>query len=183
MSDLERVESSETSQLVLISSLLRRNEIGGTAGCVLASRLSEDPNLKILVLERGQSNNDDWISRNPVASADPRRGGPSTLIVSQPMKYCNDRAIRMYVGNGLGGTSQINTLLYTRGFAADYDNWAAMGHKGWAYCDLLPYFVKSERSLSYPSSKHRGSVGLWMNRKAKLQFKVVEAWVFFSGPR
>lgn len=103
-------------------------QIGGTAGCVLASRLSENPEVSVLLLERGPVN-DTWLSRIPIFSSNILRsdGGASSWLC-EPMKYCNDRRSLFFCGEIMGGGSRINSMVYSRGTAADYNAWAAMGH-------------------------------------------------------
>ncbi|KAF7874309.1 hypothetical protein EAF04_002981 [Stromatinia cepivora] len=137
---------------------------GGTAGCVLASRLSEDPNVSVLVLERGPAN-DTWLSRNPLITSDPTISTfGATRWKCEPMKYCDDRRSGVIRGEVLGGTSRINSMIYTRGTKADYDAWAALGHPDWSYDKLLPYFVKSETSLDYKNSVYHGDTGPWITQ-------------------
>jgi choline dehydrogenase len=109
-----------------------------------------------------------------------RKGAPAAFIPSQPVAACDDSEMQVWVGEGMGGSSRINALLYTRGATADYNNWLNMGNKGWGFSDLLPLFIKSEKSLSHPSSEHRGSRGLWMNKKFYTSpFKTYQASVFY----
>ena len=138
------------------------NEIspGGTAGCVLAARLSEDPNVSVLVLERGTAN-DTFMAKIPLASSNILDA--STGAVSwncEPMKYCDNRQSLVFRGEVLGGTSRINGMVYTRGTAADYDAWADMGHPEWSFEKVLPYFLKSENTLNQPKSEYRGNLGM-----------------------
>lgn len=137
---------------------------GGTAGCVLASRLSEDPNTSVLLLERGMAN-DTWMSRVPLVSSnilDPATG--ATSWYSEPMKHCDGRRDLLFCGEVLGGTSRINGMVYTRGSVADYNAWSSMGHPEWDYEKVLPYFVKAETTLNRPKSKYRGDSGPWINQ-------------------
>ncbi|KAI4148035.1 MAG: hypothetical protein LQ341_001679 [Variospora aurantia] len=139
-------------------------ETGGTAGCVVASRLSEDPNTSILVLERGLAN-DSWMSRIPLVGANtlsPDMGAVSWY--SEAMKYCANRQDLVFRGEVLGGTSRINGMIYTRGSVGDYDTWASTGYPEWAYDKVLPYFVKAETTMSRPKSFYRGDSGLWINQ-------------------
>ncbi|KAJ7777346.1 alcohol oxidase [Mycena metata] len=137
---------------------------GGTAGCCLASRLSEDPNVTVLLLERGRVV-DDWQARVPLLAANPSRPGtPHVFLPCLPMQEGNGRSVTAWLGEGLGGATLINALLYTRGIS-DYNRWKEMGRTGWGYdTDLEPYFVKSENSLSQPASTFRGKKGLWINQ-------------------
>ncbi|KAF7883510.1 uncharacterized protein EAF02_005430 [Botrytis sinoallii] len=137
---------------------------GGTAGCTLASRLSENPEISVLVLECGSAN-DTWLSRNPLISSDPTRPTfGTTRWKSEPMKYCDDRRSGVIRGEVLGGTSRINSMIYTRGTPADYDAWASLGYSEWNYEKLLPYFVKSETSLDYQDSTYHGNTGPWITQ-------------------
>lgn len=132
---------------------------GGTAGCVVASRLSEDPNTSVLLLERGIANNT-WMSRIPLVSTNifsPDMG--ATSWYSEPLKHCDDRRVQLFRGDVLGGTSRINGMIYTRGSVGDYDTWASTGHPDWAYEKVLPYFVKAETTMNRPKSFYRGDSG------------------------
>lgn len=125
----------------------------------MASRLSEDPNTSVLLLERGIAN-DTWKSRIPLLSSDiwsPSTGAKTWY--SEPMKDCDDRRKLLVLGEVLGGTSRINGMIYTRGSVADYDAWSSMGHPEWGYEKVLPYFVKAETTLDRPKSRYRGQSG------------------------
>ncbi|KAJ7186856.1 alcohol oxidase [Mycena filopes] len=136
---------------------------GGTAGCCLASRLSEDPQVTVLLLERGRVV-DDWQARVPLLASNPSRPGtPHVFLPSLPMTHGNGRVATTWLGEGLGGATLINSLIYTRGIG-DYNAWKAMGRKGWGYSDLEPYFVKSENTLSQPAAAFRGKKGPWINQ-------------------
>ncbi|KAI1795276.1 alcohol oxidase [Ganoderma leucocontextum] len=138
---------------------------GGTAGCVLASRLSEDPSVSVLLIERGPVA-DTWGSRVPVISADPY--GKETLANrwwSLRLEAAENRYVEVVRGEGLGGSSRINAMLYTRGTPGDYNQWKALGNHGWGYDDLEPHFIKSEKCRANPGSKFRGNKGPWENRE------------------
>ena len=136
--------------------------IGGTAGCVLASRLSEDPETTVLLLERGIAN-DTWMSRIPLVSASmltTKMG--ATSWDSEPLRDCDGRRDPLFVGEALGGSSRINGMIYTRGSAADYDAWGSLGHPEWAFDKLLPYFLRGETTLSRPNTPYRGHSGTFL---------------------
>ncbi|KAG9237429.1 hypothetical protein BJ875DRAFT_370072 [Amylocarpus encephaloides] len=137
---------------------------GGTAGCALASRLSEDPEISVLLLERGPVN-DTWLSRVPLIGSNILTSdwGAANWLC-EPMKFCNDRRSRFFCGEVLGGGSRINGMVYTRGTAADFNAWGALGHPEWSYDKVLPYFVKSEKALNQPKSEYRGDSGPWITR-------------------
>ena len=125
----------------------------------MASRLSEDPDVSVLLLERGIAN-DTWMSRVPLASANILNANTgATSWYSEPMKHCEDRRGLLFCGEVLGGGSRINSMAYTRGSVADYDTWSAMGHPEWSYEKVLPFFVKGETALDWPKSKYRGDSG------------------------
>ncbi|TGO60645.1 hypothetical protein BOTNAR_0142g00160 [Botryotinia narcissicola] len=132
---------------------------GGTAGCVLTSRLSEDPNVSVLLLERGLAN-DNFMSRIPIVSSNILRSdGGASSWKCEPMKYCDNHRSLAFCGEVMGGGSRINSMVYTRGTAADYDSWAQIGQPDWSYEKLLPYFMKSETVMGSQESKYRGTSG------------------------
>jgi choline dehydrogenase len=116
----------------------------GSAGCVLAARLSENGRHKVLLLEAGGRDNHFWI-HVPMGYAktfvDPK---VNWMFESEPEKELNNRTMYQPRGKVLGGTSSINGMIYMRGNASDYDRWRQMGNEGWSYDDVLPYFRKAE---------------------------------------
>jgi choline dehydrogenase len=120
----------------------------------LASRLSEDPNTSVLVLERGVANYT-WLSRVPMISFnifDPKFG--AVTWNSEPLKHCENRKVPMFTAEVLGGNSRINGTVYSRGSAADYDAWAAMGRTDWSYEKVLPYLLKPRIASAGPNRHH-----------------------------
>jgi choline dehydrogenase-like flavoprotein len=117
---------------------------GGSSGCVVASRLSEDRNVSVALLEAGDRG-DSWVVNTPIAGV---FMVPSKLhnwaFTTEPQQGLNGRRCYQPRGKALGGSSAINAMIYVRGHRADYDQWAALGNKGWAYDDVLPYFRMSE---------------------------------------
>ncbi|MAN46936.1 MAG: choline dehydrogenase [Hyphomonas sp.] len=117
----------------------------GSAGCALANRLSADPAIKVCLIEAGKKDNSLMV-RMPA--------GVGNLIKdvndynwgfwTEPQKHMNGRKLWWPRGKGWGGSSSINGMVYIRGHAGDYDQWAQMGLKGWSYADVLPYFRRSE---------------------------------------
>ena len=116
----------------------------GSAGCVLAARLTEDPGVRVLLLEAGPQDRA-WEIEMPSGLgrllADDRY---NWAYVSDPEPHLDDRRLSHPRGRVLGGSSSINGMMYVRGHARDYDGWAQAGNRGWRYADLLPYFRRAE---------------------------------------
>ena len=127
---------------------------GGSAGCVLANRLSENPNHKVLLLEAGARDRSLFIHM-PAGVAELLKGGPYNWgFETAPEPHLNNRGLYWPRGKGLGGSSAINGMIYIRGHRSDYDEWAAMGNSGWSYAEVLPYFKKSMNQERGPSDYH-----------------------------
>ncbi|MGE0349490.1 GMC family oxidoreductase [Hydrogenophaga sp.] len=119
---------------------------GGSAGCVLASRLSEDPALRVALIEAGPPDSSVLIHcpAGLAAMAKFELNGWGYGTVPQP--GLNGRRGYQPRGKVLGGSSSINAMIYARGHASDYDNWAAQGNPGWSFADVLPYFKRAEHN-------------------------------------
>ena len=132
---------------------------GGSAGCVLAARLSEDPNARVCLLEAGARDNNPLI-QCPAGIA---------ALIPYPIfnwafktianKGMNNRIGYQPRGKALGGSSSINGMMYIRGDRKDYDDWAAEGNAGWSYADVLPYFKKAENNEFWGESEYHGAGG------------------------
>ncbi len=131
---------------------------GGSAGCTLAARLSENNNLSVCLIEAGGDGKNLFI-KMPAGNGFVF-GNPDLDwgFQSTPQKNLNGRSIYLPRGKGLGGSSNMNGMIYMRGVSADYDKWQKMGLKGWSYSDMLPYFIKSESS-KYRHDQWHGNFG------------------------
>jgi choline dehydrogenase-like flavoprotein len=127
---------------------------GGSAGCVLAGRLSENPNVSVCLLEAGSDGNS-WLVNTPAAAV---ISIPTKInnwaLETIPQKGLNGRKGYQPRGKCLGGSSAINAMVYVRGHRDDYDHWAALGNTGWSYDEVLPYFKKSEHNERIKNEYH-----------------------------
>ena len=129
----------------------------GSAGCVLANRLTQDPGVSVLLLEAGGPAKGLWKDMPIAFTRYDRLPRMNWNFVSEPEPYADNRRIDAPRGKVLGGSSAINGMVYARGHRLDYDDWAQKGLRGWGYADVLPYFKKSEKSWLGEGKYHGGS--------------------------
>ncbi|MBA5705546.1 GMC family oxidoreductase [Pseudomonas fulva] len=147
----------------------------GPAGCLLANRLSADPSCRVLLLEAGGRDNYPWI-HVPVGYLY-CIGNPRTdwCFKTEAQLGLQGRSLGYPRGKVLGGCSSINGMIYMRGQAADYDHWASLGNRGWAWKDVLPLFKQSE-SHHGGASEHHGSSGEWRVERQRYSWPILDAF-------
>ncbi|TGT36630.1 GMC family oxidoreductase N-terminal domain-containing protein [Mesorhizobium sp. M8A.F.Ca.ET.165.01.1.1] len=126
---------------------------GGSAGCVVASRLSENPHVTVLLLEAG-ARNDTPLVRWPAGYSRLQGNKVRWEWSTVPQKHLNNRKLLFPQGKLLGGGSSVNSMVYIRGNRKDYDSWREQGNDGWGYDDLLPYFRRSEDNERFADAFH-----------------------------
>jgi len=131
----------------------------GTAGCVLASRLSEDRETRVALIEAGPMDRHPLIHIPAAVGAAIGRPGLNWRFTTVPQQHLSGRSIAIPRGHVVGGSGSINGMVYFRGHPTDFDDWAAAGNPGWSYREVLPYFLRSENNESYPHSVYHGRGG------------------------
>jgi choline dehydrogenase len=147
----------------------------GTAGCLLANRLSADPTIRVLLLEAGGEDSYLWI-KIPIGYLK-TMNNPRTdwCFKTESEPGLNGRVLNYPRGRVLGGCSAINGMIYMRGQARDYDQWRQMGNAGWGWDDVLPYFKKHEDFAPGADAMH-GAGGEWRIEDIRLRWEILEAF-------
>ena len=147
----------------------------GSAGCVLANRLSADPKVRVLLLEAGGKDNYVWV-KVPVGYlyciGNPRTDWCMSTVAEPGL---NGRSLKYPRGRVLGGCSSINGMIYMRGQAADYDGWRQLGLAGWGWDDVLPWFTRAEDHYA-GASGHHGTGGEIRVERQRLRWEILEAF-------
>ena len=149
----------------------------GSAGCVLANRLSEDPNVSVLLLEYGGSDRSIFIQMPTALSIPMSMSKYNWGYESQPEPYLNNRRIDCARGKVIGGSSSINGMVYVRGHALDFDEWQENGSRDWGYSHCLPYFKKAD-DWAFGRDEYRSQQGpLSVNNGNNMQNPLYGAFI------
>lgn len=149
----------------------------GSAGCVLANRLSENSHIEVLLLETGGSDKSIFIQMPTALSIPMNTAKYAWQFETEPEPYLDKRKMHCPRGKVLGGSSSINGMVYVRGHAKDFDEWQQTGAEGWDYAHCLPYFKKAE-SWAFGQDEYRGADGpLAVNNGNQMQNPLYQAFI------
>ena len=132
---------------------------GGSAGCVVANRLSADPDVSVCLIEAGGNGKSPWVSIPAGIFGLYGNKKYDYSFVTVPQKHLCNRVMDVNRGKALGGSSAINSMVYMRGNRNDYDGWAALGCEGWSYDEVLPVFKNMEANQIGQSAEYHGFEG------------------------
>ncbi len=127
---------------------------GGSSGCVMASRLSEDPAMRVLLIESGRKDDHPWVHIPATFFKVIEKGRDIVAYVGEKSEGVNGRDSIVLQGHVLGGGSSVNAMIYVRGHANDYNHWAQLGNRGWSYEDVLPVFRDLEDNMVHSDGFH-----------------------------
>ena len=148
----------------------------GSAGCVLANRLTEDPSVKVCLLEAGGEDRSIYIDAPAGVIEAMHRPAFNWNYESDPEASLNDRRVWTPRGKVLGGSSSINGMMYVRGNALDYERWVELGADGWSYADVLPYFKKAE-CYDQGGDSYRGDSGPLKTSRCSMNNPLFRAFI------
>ena len=167
---------------------------GGSAGCALAARLSEDGKTRVALLEAGGSDRHPFVRTPAAVAAAINHPRLNWGLQTVPQPGLDGRRIPIPRGRVLGGSGSLNGMVYHRGYPLDYEDWSRDGATGWGYRDVLPYFTRSENNENYPASVYHGHGGPMNvrfadrpNRMSRVYIEAVKSLHFpvcddFAGP-
>jgi choline dehydrogenase-like flavoprotein len=151
----------------------------GSAGCAVAARLAEDPRTRVALIEAGRADNS-RIFQLPALFSLLQKTSYDWDFLTEPESALGRRRAYLPRGRVLGGTSSINTMVYVRGSQKDYDDWAALGCKGWSYDEVLPYFRRSENN-ERGADRYHGADGPVFVSDSRSVHPLLNAWVDAAG--
>ena len=151
----------------------------GSAGCVLAARISEDPNVKVALIEAGGADDAPEI-HTPAAFSQLFKTQYDWDFITEPEAQLDNRRIYLPRGRMLGGSSSMNAMVYIRGHRVDFDDWSVNGATGWSYNAVLPYFIKAENNERGEDQFH-GNLGPLTVSEGHSKYPIAEA--FFAAAK
>jgi choline dehydrogenase len=147
----------------------------GSAGCAVAGRLAEDPSVSVCLVEAGPPSTGRLFDI-PALFSEQLKTHFDWDLQTEPEPAMGGRRAYLPRGRSVGGSSSMNNMLYVRGNRADYDDWATMGHRGWAYSDVLPYFMRSEDNQSLRNEYHATGGPLTVSDPVAIH-PALDAWI------